>query len=298
MVLDTQSILLPIAAGGLYVHRVVNLNNGCEARDSVWVQWDDPIQAVLSVEPIRCYGISDGLISVAQVVGGQAPYFYSIENQDFGVQSSFQDLSPGHYTLRIRDDFGCTWEDTVQLTAPEPLSVALTASDTALVLGQTLRLEAFPTPFGADLASITWAPDQFVYAPASLQQAIKPEIRTEFVVQITDHNGCVAEDRLWVSVYNQKVYVPNIILQGSDLNGGFTVFGGNGVLEIRSLRVFDRWGEQVFERFGFLPNDPGLGWDGSYRGELLNPGVFVWYAELLLQDGRIMPLKGDVTLVR
>jgi hypothetical protein len=176
--------------------------------------------------------------------------------------------------------------------------VELTANDTSIVLGQPIQLRAIPSPANAELTAIEWEPGELMFNPMSLQQRLKPEDRTEFVVRITDQNGCVAEDRLWVSVYNHNIYVPNIILPGSEANSWFTVFAGNGVIEVRSLQVFDRWGEQVFVRFGFLPNDPTLGWDGTYRGEPMNPGVFAWYAEVLLQDGQVVFLKGDVTVAR
>jgi len=296
--MDTVSLLLPIFESGLYVHTVLNLTNGCVARDSVLVHWDEPIAAVLASESIRCFGDGDGKIDIQNVTGGNSPFTYSFNNQAFSTQQSFANLSPGTYTLRVRDNFGCAWERSVVLTEPEELSVELTANDTAIFLGQFVQLNALPMPNGVNLVEIDWAPEGLAYAPLSLQQRLRPETHTEFVVRITDQNGCVAEDRIWVSVYNHNIYVPNVILPGSESNTWFTVFAGGGVPEVRLLRIFDRWGEQVFERFGFLPNVPTMGWDGSYLGQPMNPGVFAWYAEVLLFDGRVVFLKGDVTVVR
>ncbi len=295
---DTMSILLPISEGGLYIHTVLNLENGCAAQDSILVNWDEPIAAAIAVDSIRCFGDGNGRIDLQSVTGGNSPFYYSLGNHPFTTQHTFSGLTPGSYTLRIRDDFGCAWERSVVLSEPEELSVELTASDTAIFLGQYVQLNALPMPNSADLIDIHWGPDNLMYAPMSLQQRLRPETHTEFVVRITDQNGCVAEDRLWVSVYNYHIYVPNVILPGSETNSWFTVFAGDGVPEVRLLRVFDRWGEQLFERFNFLPNEPTLGWDGTFRGEPMNPGVFAWYAEVLLFDGRVVFLKGDVTVVR
>jgi len=41
-----------------------------------------------------------------------------------------------------------------------------------------------------------------------------------------------------------------------------------------------------------------MGWDGKFRGEFMNPAVFVWYAEVRFNDGEVLLLKGDVTLMR
>ena len=73
---------------------------------------------------------------------------------------------------------------------------------------------------------------------------------------------------------------------------------GDQVLEIKSFRVFDRWGSMVFEDYNFQPNDPSHGWDGTNKGKYLTPAVFVYTAEVLMIDGRIILLKGDITIVR
>ncbi len=67
---------------------------------------------------------------------------------------------------------------------------------------------------------------------------------------------------------------------------------------VRLLRVYSRWGERRFERRGFPLNDPTSGWDGSFRGKELNPGVFARYADVERHDGRVINFKGDVTVVR
>ena len=68
--------------------------------------------------------------------------------------------------------------------------------------------------------------------------------------------------------------------------------------QINFFQVFTRWGEPVFLAENFQPNDPQFGWDGRFRGEELDPAVFVWVAEVAFVDGRKEVIKGDVTLVR
>ncbi len=57
-------------------------------------------------------------------------------------------------------------------------------------------------------------------------------------------------------------------------------------------------GNQVFENQDFKPNDEAAGWHGNFRGEPMNPAVFVWWATVELVDGQRVFLSGDVTLVR
>jgi hypothetical protein len=62
--------------------------------------------------------------------------------------------------------------------------------------------------------------------------------------------------------------------------------------------VHDRWGELVFQNTDFQPNDQAAGWAGDFRGEIVAPAVFVWYATVELINGETIVLKGDVTVVR
>jgi gliding motility-associated-like protein len=75
--------------------------------------------------------------------------------------------------------------------------------------------------------------------------------------------------------------------------------GNNDVLHVRGpvkemdLYIYNRWGELIFHG-----TDPSKGWDGTYKGELLNAGVFVYYFRGTLLDGTEISQKGNVTLVR
>jgi len=65
------------------------------------------------------------------------------------------------------------------------------------------------------------------------------------------------------------------------------------------MRVYDRWGELVFASEENHPaSDPSYGWDGSFKGEPVNPGVFVYVVEVLFINGTTEQIGGDVTIVR
>ena len=60
-----------------------------------------------------------------------------------------------------------------------------------------------------------------------------------------------------------------------------------------TFMVYDRWGEKVFET-----SNKSQGWDGTYKGEILNPAVFVYYLEAVCADDTKIVKKGNVTLIR
>jgi len=53
----------------------------------------------------------------------------------------------------------------------------------------------------------------------------------------------------------------------------------------------------VFEKLGFLPNDPLHGWDGMFMGKLLNPGVYLYWVQGTTDDQEEIIITGDITLL-
>ena len=95
-----------------------------------------------------------------------------------------------------------------------------------------------------------------------------------------------------------RIFVPNALRPGSGgPNEYLTIFAGPEVVEIKSLQLFDRWGNQLFEQENLPPNVP-VNWDGTFRGQLVPPGVIVWMLTAATVDGRVVKLSGDITLLR
>ena len=127
-----------------------------------------------------------------------------------------------------------------------------------------------------------------------------PQEATTYSVTIVDENGCTDSDDLTVIVQKQRpVYIPSAF--SPDDNGDNDILyiaGGNEIAEIKSFLIFNRWGEPVFENYNFAANDPAQGWDGKYRGQLMNAAVFVYFVEVEFTDGEVILYEGDVMLMR
>jgi gliding motility-associated-like protein len=67
---------------------------------------------------------------------------------------------------------------------------------------------------------------------------------------------------------------------------------------VRRIQIYDRWGEMVYKGEDLTLNDETAGWDGSYRGQPLNPGVFIYLAEVEFIDSSVLQFEGDITLIR
>lgn len=109
----------------------------------------------------------------------------------------------------------------------------------------------------------------------------------------TNEDGCSdTTARTMPADWPLNVFIPNTFTPNGDgVNDYFTLFG-DGFKRFH-LRVYDRWGEKVFD------TDEGiLTWDGNFKNKPLNTAVFVYIADIELLDGFSMRRYGDVTLLR
>jgi gliding motility-associated-like protein len=105
--------------------------------------------------------------------------------------------------------------------------------------------------------------------------------------------GCTAIDSVYIKVIkNSDIYVPNAFSPNGDGHDDYLYVRSNFVKSIY-FAVYDRWGEKVWET-----NNINTGWDGTYRGQPENNGVFGWYLDATLYNGKEVKDKGNVTLIR
>ena len=176
---------------------------------------------------------------------------------------------------------------------------AVLEDDNTIRFGDSVALNMIPSVDFDSLDNVIWTPSEVLSCDTCQMTWAMPFETTNFSVTIED-NGCVATDNLTLVVRRDApIFIPNAFSPNNDgENEILYIFAGDQVAKVNAFLVYNRWGEAVHEYYQFLPNDPAFGWDGTWRGEPLNPAVFAWYAEVELIDGRIEILEGDVTLFR
>ncbi|MCK6691770.1 MAG: gliding motility-associated C-terminal domain-containing protein, partial [Thermoanaerobaculia bacterium] len=131
---------------------------------------------------------------------------------------------------------------------------------------------------GAVVDTFTWSPAELLTNPFVLEPYTNTYESTTYTLIVQDENGCSATGTIRVNIDpNRNVYIPNVFLPGNPrgLNDHFNPNVGRGVETINYMRIFDRWGNLMYERNAFYPNnnDFAEGWDGKYNGKYVMPGV-------------------------
>jgi len=163
-------------------------------------------------------------------------------------------------------------------------------NDTMIVKGTSVRFDA------TGGVNYSWSPglyldDTSVFNP----QGTFPDTGTfNYVVQVASSFGCYGVDTIQVRVVGQsEFFVPDAFSPNGD--GKNDVFKpiAVGYKSINYFCVFNRYGQRIYTGNSFEE-----GWDGTYRGQRQDVGVYFWEISFMDRDGKPGFLKGEVTLVR
>ena len=300
---DLQDASATVDAAGSYALLITNTANGCTATASTNVveNTNRPAAMNLGVTQPGCGG-KPGQVQVEQVTGGEEPFVFSIDGGNtFMNHTLFKDLGPGQYSIIVQDINGCELEQLFDLVAPVEPKISLDP-ELKLEYGDNALLSANINVPLSLLDTITWSPVYgLTFTDLPNEVIARPFKTSQYTVTAVSKDGCADHASIVVRVGDPHIYAPNAIRPSSTggQNDMFSLYTrSNTINEVKHLQIFDRWGNQVFSRDHFqLGDDRAVGWDGRYRGKILAPGVFTWWAEIELASGEPIQLKGDVTIV-
>lgn len=258
------------------------------------------IEIDFQVNQPLCEGVP-GEILIETVNGGNLPYSYQFNGEPLqninDLPLVLEDIMPGSYLLEISDNNGCSEQQN--LTIQEGIEpIVDLGGEITLKVGEEATLNPV---INFDYESLNWTPLSVLNCENCLNPIVSSTEDVIISLIASNEDGCIAEDSILLRITQDfSYYAPNIFSPNGDgTNDYFTIYGDNKqVTQIRRLAIFDRWGNQVFLGSDLTPGDSKQGWNGSFRGNQLNQGVFVFLAELELSDGKIVPIKGEITLIR
>ncbi len=299
--IGATAVKLPI---GVY-QVTVSDQNACSETAQYTVTEPDSVKVTAKAVNTICYNDDNGFVLVKTVSGGNGgPYTYSLDNANFQEDTIFAGLPAGLYTIYAQDTRGCLDTAQVRVFQPSPIQITIAnGSKVTIPMGEGVRLVT-NVNVNPDSLNYLWTPRVALSCETNVtctQPFVQPLDPIRYTVLVTDINtGCTATTSVLVEVEkNRNIYVPNIITPNNDgYNDIFMIYGGLGAVKINTLKIFDRWGEMVFEAKDFQPNDQRYSWDGWFKGDIMHPAVFVYFMEVEFVDGQKIPYKGDITVIR
>ncbi len=282
-----------ISSSGLYAVTVTD-QYGCTAEDAYAFNFaETPVFEIIE-DVLDCESV-EALLELDLVnVNGSASYLWS----NGETEAALATIQPGLFSVTVTDANGCTAAQMTEVL--QELSFSSFADTIEFVQGQVVAL----VPPDVDFLTVEtlWSPTDILLGcnncPTAHARPVEDVLINYSAVSVS---GCLQEGTffLFSNLLDQPaVYAPNVFSPDSPFNYGFTLFGNDLLVNINYMRIFSRWGEKMFEAEDLTPGDLSAGWDGTFRGEDVDPGVFVWVAEVVYEDGSSEVLKGDITLIR
>ena len=292
---QTGSVANNLAAGAYEI--TITDADGCSGTVNVLLDEPTAITSNFILESPLCAGDNNGWIMAENTIGGSEPYLYSLNGGAFQMQDSFPNLAAGVYEISVEDANGCMVSSEETLLNPSPVIVDL-GRDTLVVSGTELDIIAQTNVNNLD--TIIWTPFEILDTAFNFTAMVTANNPIELAALVIDENGCEGTDNIIIRVNKDRnIFIPNAISPNFDgINDKFIIYGGVGVANINMIRIFDRWGDMVYENGSLQLNSSDEAWDGSYNNQMMNDQVLVYVIEVLFTDGEIEIFKGDLTLMR
>lgn len=224
---------------------------------------------------------------------------------DFGngktsiIQNPFSQRydTAGNYSLVliVTNSSGCA--DTVKRTVVVyPLPVINAGPDKTIGVGSSISI----IPTGSPVIDYLWTPATGLSCTNCYNTVASPKNTTTYTIKVTDANGCINTDNITIIVVcnDKNVFIPNTFSPNNDGVNDIFYPRGTGLFAIQSMRIFNRWGQMVYQKVNLFPNDPTAGWNGTYNGKLQTTDVYTYIIEIVCENSQVLTYKGNITLIQ
>jgi gliding motility-associated-like protein len=201
------------------------------------------------------------------------------------------------YMVVGRDGKNCFTDTSFFKVKVHPIPTVNAGTDKTINVGQSTTLT--PT-ISADVTNVTWTPSTWITGSSGNAITVKPNLDQQYKVSVSNAGGCTASSLVNVFVLcdGANVFIPNTFSPNADGANDYFFPRGTGLFTIKQLRIFNRWGEQIFEKYSFKANDESAGWDGTYKGQKLTPDVYVYIMDIQCQNNTTLTFKGNIALIK
>jgi gliding motility-associated-like protein len=270
---------------------------GCTASDSIFVEVKEPITITLASKDTVCFGSSIQLkASGAEIYSWQPSTGLSNPNIPNPVATP-ADTGTIVYTVAGTDTKGC-FNDTATTTlivAPMP-QFNIIDTNVTIAAGATYIIKTTSSP---DVVSWQWSPPTDLSCTNCPEPVAKGDKIVQYTGIATNSYGCSVSDKILMKglCNSQVIFIPNTFSPTGDHVNDYFYPRGSGLYLIKTMRIFNRVGQLVYEKNNFAPDVETEGWDGTFHSKKLSSDVYVYFIEVMCNNGVVVSFKGNVTLL-
>ncbi len=191
---------------------------------------------------------------------------------------------------------GCTESVNYVTVTIYPIPTIDAGPDQTLLAGSTAQLQAT----GRNIATLLWTPSTTLSCDTCYDPVASMSVTTTYTAEVASEHGCKNADSVTIHLYcsTSQLFIPNTFTPNGDGQNDVFYPRGTGVSSVKSFRIYNRWGELLFERDNIQLNDESNAWDGSFGSATPRADVYVYVIDAICETGEPLFVKGDVTIVR
>lgn len=289
-----------VAPGRYIVSLNVSTQAGCNSSTTDTINVYATPKPAINGDSILCINETGQLLVSLPTPDPNATYLWNLggTNTSTIINPTVKYAAAGTYSVSVKatNKLGCIGNATKSIKVTPNPTITFNGPIT-LPIGTTVQM---PVSYSGPMASYTWSPDTNITCTNCAIPSIIAKRKITYTVSVVDSNGCTATGSILVNALcNEKNYfVPNTFSPNGDGVNDVFYPRGVGLARVQVLRIFNRWGQMVFERKDFDANDASKGWNGTINGIKADIDTYVYYVEFVCENAAILPYKGNVTLIR
>ncbi len=269
---------------------------GCDSIISINIIEKSISSNTLAVKE-NCHG--NGRFIIESMEDASLPVKLTINNVgEFDITEfpfEVNNLNGGDYTFTLTDKDGCQSNLDEVFTIDDFIDYKINTKVTGFDNSYSINVETDINP-----KEIVWTPSDYLSCDNCLNPVAKPESDQEYIITITDEEGCVVSDTIHLNAIEKEIAIdiPNVFTPDGDGKNDF-FYAKSGALDLTyTMYIFNRWGEKLFYGENLKFNNATDGWDGTFKGKKGNPGVYVYMIIINHKSNKKEINSGDLLLLR
>jgi len=268
---------------------------GCKDDDTVLIRVKHPFEMMTGRGDTLCKGES------FKMKAGNAELYEwtpatGLDNSHSATPLAKPDRSTNYRVIGY-DSAGCFFDTSYVNVMVYEFPTIDAGLDVTLPAGSATSMKVSTSD---DVTDIQWRPSTGLSCTNCSNPVASPKQTTAYHITVTNQGGCVNKDEITVFVVcnSGNVFLPNTFSPNGDGNNDVFYPRGTGLYTVRSMRLFNRWGEPVYEATNFQANDASKGWTGTYKNNPAPNDVYVYFVEVVCENNAILTYSGNLALIR